>query len=110
MSIADLKEGEKGIIDNVDHNDIPLKLIEMGCLPGNEVELVQRAPFKDPICLSSGFTYEKEAIEAHFKANGQNDPMTREEVNYKMFPNKAIKTAVDDYLKLNGRFLFEKLI
>ena len=51
MSIADLKEGEKGIIDNVDHNAIPLKLIEMGCLPGNEVELVQRAPFKDPICL-----------------------------------------------------------
>ena len=51
MSIADLKEGEKGIIENVDHNDIPLKLIEMGCLPGNEVELIQRAPFKDPICL-----------------------------------------------------------
>ncbi len=51
MSIADLKEGEKGVIDNVDHKDIPLKLIEMGCLPGNEVELIQRAPFKDPICL-----------------------------------------------------------
>jgi len=51
LSIADLKEGEKGIIKNVSHDDIPLKLIEMGCLPGNEVELIQRAPFNDPICL-----------------------------------------------------------
>ena len=51
MNIADLKEGEKGIIKNVSHDDIPLKLIEMGCLPGNEVVLIQRAPFKDPICL-----------------------------------------------------------
>ena len=51
MSIADLLEGEKAIIHNVGHKGIPLKLIEMGCLPGNEVEMIQRAPFKDPLCL-----------------------------------------------------------
>lgn len=51
MSIADLKEGEKGIIESIENDNIPLKLIEMGCLPGNEVELLQRAPFRDPICL-----------------------------------------------------------
>jgi len=51
LSIADLLEGEKGVIKDVSHDDIPLKLIEMGCLPGNEVLLIQRAPFNDPICL-----------------------------------------------------------
>ena len=51
MNIADLKEGEKGIINDMNYDQIPLKLIELGCLPGNEVVLVQRAPFKDPICV-----------------------------------------------------------
>jgi ferrous iron transport protein A len=31
---------------------IPLKLLEMGCLPGNEVSLIQEAPFKDPLYLT----------------------------------------------------------
>jgi ferrous iron transport protein A len=31
---------------------IPLKLLEMGCLPGNTVELLQIAPFGDPLYLN----------------------------------------------------------
>ena len=31
---------------------VPLKLIEMGCLPGNQIELLQLAPFKDPLFLN----------------------------------------------------------
>ena len=31
---------------------VPLKLLEMGCLPGNEVALVQTAPFQDPMYLN----------------------------------------------------------
>ena len=31
---------------------VPLKLLEMGCLPGNEVSLIQEAPFKDPLYLT----------------------------------------------------------
>ena len=50
-SIADLKKGEKGIITDISSNDIPLKLLEMGCLPGNTVELIQVAPFADPMYL-----------------------------------------------------------
>ena len=50
-SIADLKKGEKGIITDISSNDIPLKLLEMGCLPGNAVELIQVAPFADPMYL-----------------------------------------------------------
>lgn len=52
MTIADLHKGEKGIITDVSSTDIPLKLLEMGCLPGNEVELIQVAPFADPMYLN----------------------------------------------------------
>ncbi|MFD2517460.1 FeoA family protein [Salinimicrobium flavum] len=51
-TIADLKRGQRGIIKEFSVDIIPLKLLEMGCLPGNEVELVQTAPFKDPIYLN----------------------------------------------------------
>lgn len=51
-TIAHLKRGEKGIITDVSSKLIPLKLLEMGCLPGNSVELVQVAPFKDPMYLN----------------------------------------------------------
>lgn len=51
-TIAHLKRGERGIITDVSSKLIPLKLLEMGCLPGNMVELVQVAPFKDPMYLN----------------------------------------------------------
>jgi ferrous iron transport protein A len=50
-TVADLKIGEKGVIKQVCFNDIPLKLLEMGCMPGKEVELVQIAPLKDPLYI-----------------------------------------------------------
>ena len=52
FTIADLKKGEKGIITDSSSEDIPLKLLEMGCLPGNEVHLLQLAPFSDPMYLN----------------------------------------------------------
>lgn len=51
-TIADLKRGQRGIIKDFSVETIPLKLLEMGCLPGNEVELVQTAPFRDPMYLN----------------------------------------------------------
>ncbi|WP_394772934.1 ferrous iron transport protein A [Flavobacterium sp.] len=50
-TIHTLKKGEKAIIKDFDINLIPLKLLEMGCLPGNLVELLQIAPFGDPLYL-----------------------------------------------------------
>ena len=50
-TIDALKKGEKGIILDFDIDTVPLKLLEMGCLPGNEVELLQVAPFGDPLYL-----------------------------------------------------------
>jgi len=52
LTAADLKLREKGIILDVSSKDIPLKLLEMGCLPGNELELLQIAPFSDPLYLN----------------------------------------------------------
>ena len=47
-----LKIGDKAIVTYVDLDKIPLKLLEMGCLPGNELEVIQIAPFGDPIYLN----------------------------------------------------------
>ena len=52
VTIADLKKGQRGRIKQYAGNHIPLKLLEMGCLPGNEVQLIQKAPLKDPLYLN----------------------------------------------------------
>ena len=51
-SLDTLKRGQKAIIVEFTLDQVPLKLLEMGCLPGNEVELVQIAPFKVPMYLN----------------------------------------------------------
>jgi ferrous iron transport protein A len=51
-TLADLKKGETAVITDVSSIEIPLKLLEMGCLPGNTVQLVQIAPFSDPLYLN----------------------------------------------------------
>lgn len=57
MTISDLIKGDKAIITNYSVDDIPLKLIEMGCIEGNYVELVQNAPLKDPLYLNVNGTF-----------------------------------------------------
>ena len=52
FTISNLTKGQKAIIKDFDINTIPLKLLEMGCLPGNMVEVVQIAPFGDPLYLN----------------------------------------------------------
>jgi ferrous iron transport protein A len=51
-SLAGLKKGQKAIITDFNIDAIPLKLLEMGCLPGNVVELIQIAPLGDPIYIN----------------------------------------------------------
>ena len=52
-----LKKGEKGVIISFDIDKIPLKLIEMGCMVGHLVELIQVAPFGDPLYLDMNGTH-----------------------------------------------------
>ncbi len=56
-TIADLKKGEKGIIQEFDCCKIPLKLIELGCFVGSEVEVIQKATFGDPIYIRMNDAY-----------------------------------------------------
>jgi len=50
-SIANLKVGEQGVIKEISLENIPLSLLEMGCMPGENVELLQIAPLKDPLYI-----------------------------------------------------------
>ena len=53
-TVAHLKRGEKGIIKDFADDLLPIKLMELGCLPGNEVELIQEAPLRDPLYINVG--------------------------------------------------------
>jgi len=50
-TIANLQIGEKAFISEQSLDVIPLKLLEMGCLPGAEVVLIQKAPLQDPLYI-----------------------------------------------------------
>jgi len=52
LTIANLKKGQRALIKEITSDIIPLKLLEMGCLPGNEVQLLQTAPFQCPMYLT----------------------------------------------------------
>lgn len=56
-TVANMLVGEKGIITDLSFDNIPLNLLEMGCLPGNEIELVQLAPLNDPLYLRVDSTF-----------------------------------------------------
>jgi len=57
LTLAELKRGQLAVIKDVSSSMIPLKLLEMGCLPGNQVTLLQVAPFKDPLYLNINDTH-----------------------------------------------------
>ena len=44
MKLSDLKPGQEAIISEFDSNELLLKLMEMGCVPGERVYLEQVAP------------------------------------------------------------------
>lgn len=65
LTLADLKIGEKAEITGFTDEILSLKLLEMGCLPGTEVELTHLAPFGDPIAVKvSGYTLSMRKEEA----------------------------------------------
>ena len=54
--LSKLKLGQKAIIKSFGSQDIYLKLMEMGCLPGEEISVEQIAPLGDPVSVSiSGY-------------------------------------------------------
>ena len=50
--LSQIKQGRKAIIKSFENDDIYLKLMEMGCIPGEMVTIEQIAPLRDPISIS----------------------------------------------------------
>jgi len=54
--LSDIAVGSTVIIRSFENNDIFLKLMEMGCVPGEVITVDQVAPLGDPIAITvSGY-------------------------------------------------------
>lgn len=54
--LSDLSPGDEAIIKSFTDDDISLKLMEMGCLPGETIRMERVAPLGDPVAISvSGY-------------------------------------------------------
>jgi ferrous iron transport protein A len=49
--LSDLQPGVTAIIDSFTDEELSIRLLEMGCLPGEEVEIAHIAPLGDPIAI-----------------------------------------------------------
>ena len=51
-----MKPGEVGVIAGFTDDELSVKLLEMGFLPGSSIRFNFSAPFGDPVCVSvAGF-------------------------------------------------------
>lgn len=50
--LSEIKVGKSAIIHSFSVDDIYIKLMEMGCVPGERVKVEQMAPLGDPISIS----------------------------------------------------------
>ena len=63
--LSDLKPGQEAVIRNFTNTETYLKLMEMGCVPGEKIILEQIAPFGDPISIRiSGYSLSLRRSEA----------------------------------------------
>ncbi|RHZ80485.1 hypothetical protein Glove_135g22 [Diversispora epigaea] len=57
----------------------------------------------DPVITPSGITYERAHLKEHFKKIGYFDPLSRRECRENdLYPNLALKEAIEDFLSKNG--------
>lgn len=57
MKLSELKQGQRARIAGFASSDLELKLMEMGCIPGEELVMEQIAPLGDPISIRvAGYT------------------------------------------------------
>lgn len=50
--LSEMKVGGSGTIISFENDDIFLKLMEMGCIPGEIIKIDQKAPLGDPISIT----------------------------------------------------------
>ena len=67
IRLSELKPGQEGIIKEFNNNEIFLKLMEMGCVPGERILMEQIAPMGDPVSVSvSGYHLSLRLNEAEY--------------------------------------------
>lgn len=65
INLSELKLGKQAVIDSFSDKELALKLMEMGCLPGEKLHIERKAPFGDPIAISiSGYLLSMRKSEA----------------------------------------------
>jgi ferrous iron transport protein A len=65
MKLTELKPGQEAIIKQFDNSEISLKLLEMGCIPGEKILIEQAAPLGGPISVNiSGYSLSLRIAEA----------------------------------------------
>jgi ferrous iron transport protein A len=50
--LSEIKSGKSATIRSFENDELFIKLMEMGCLPGEKITVEQIAPLKDPISVS----------------------------------------------------------
>lgn len=54
--LSEIQPGKSGVIKTFENQEFSLKLMEMGCIPGEIIKVEQIAPLRDPISVSvSGY-------------------------------------------------------
>lgn len=51
MTLSQLKVGESAVVESFTEESIQLKLLEMGCLPGETISVIRLAPLGDPMAI-----------------------------------------------------------
>jgi ferrous iron transport protein A len=49
--LSDLKPGQEAVIDSFTDHELSLKLLEMGCIPGEMILVTRIAPLGDPMAI-----------------------------------------------------------
>lgn len=52
IRLSEVGVGKKAVINSFEKDDLFLKLMEMGCVPGETVKVDQVAPLGDPISIT----------------------------------------------------------
>ena len=52
LPLSELKTGEKARVRSINDDHLEQKLLEMGCIPGEVIQLDLIAPFGDPVAYS----------------------------------------------------------
>ena len=65
MNLSQLNVGQSAVIESFTDEEMSLKFLEMGCLPGEQVSIYKIAPLGDPIAIAvSGYVLSMRKEEA----------------------------------------------